>query len=485
MREIAPEALKRKFQDLNSHWEAGGIDPLTRAFPRRGYFDLLWPLVAQSQVHRAVILMGPRRVGKTILLHQIIQRLIDEGRPSNDVLYLSLDTPLFQGRSLESLLELFASDRPNGLQGAYVLLDEIQYLRNWDVELKVLVDRNPRTRIVASGSAAAALHHGTQESGAGRFTTFLLPPLTFAEYLDFTNLTDQLIESVEDATPPTTPDIERLNQEFIRYINFGGYPEAVFSRDIQQAPERFIRSDIIEKVLLRDLPSLYGIQDIQELQSLCTTLIYQAGNEVTLDALSKSSGVAKNTIKRYLAYLEAAFLIKTVSRVDASGKTFKRENYFKVYLSNPSIYAAIFGLVSADSEEIGSLVENAVFSQYMHSSTLFERIYYARWEGGAGEVDLIHLDDHLRPSEAIEVKWSDRFFERPWDLESLRHFAKRNGLQAVASTTRTQSGTKDLDGGPSIHFIPAAILCYWTGRLVVMGQNHIRPPWTSRAPMKT
>ena len=68
-----------------------------------------------------------------------------------------------------------------------------------------------------------------------------------------------------------------------------------------------------------------------------------------MDELSKSSGVAKNTIRRYLEYLEAAFLIRRVYRVDQNAKRFKRAVTFKVYLANPSMRSALFGPVTGDS----------------------------------------------------------------------------------------------------------------------------------------
>ena len=69
-------------------------------------------------------------------------------------------------------------------------------------------------------------------------------------------------------------DITKLNKLFIDYINYGGYPEVVFSQRIQENPGQFVRHDIIDKVLLRDLPSLYGITDVQELNSLFTMIAY-------------------------------------------------------------------------------------------------------------------------------------------------------------------------------------------------------------------
>ncbi|MGO8078069.1 hypothetical protein AB9F41_37630, partial [Rhizobium leguminosarum] len=78
----------------------------------------------------------------------------------------------------------------------------------------------------------------------------------------------------------------------------------------------FIRHDIIDKVLLRDLPSLYGISDVQELNSLFTMIAYQSGTQFSYEGLSKESGVKKDTLKKYINYLQAAFLVKVVRRTD-------------------------------------------------------------------------------------------------------------------------------------------------------------------------
>lgn len=137
-------------------------------------------------MRRAVVLIGPRRVGKTVMLKHLIQRLLDEGCAGTTILFVSLDTPLYSGHSLESMVRLFVDTHQHPPeQPLWVLFDEVQYLKDWEVHLKSLVDTFPRIRFVASGSAAAALRMKSRESGAGRFTEFVLPPLTFAEYLDF------------------------------------------------------------------------------------------------------------------------------------------------------------------------------------------------------------------------------------------------------------------------------------------------------------
>ena len=163
----------------------------------------------------------------------------------------------------------------------------------------------------------------------------------------------------------------------MRVINYGGYPEAIFSNEIQSDPGRYIKSDIIDKVLLRDLPSLYGIQDIQELNQLFAYLAYNTAQEVTLEGLSQNSGVSKNTIKKYIEYLEAAFLIRVVHRVDRNARRFKRATRFKVYLTNPSMRTALFGPIEAGDEDMGQMAETAIFAQCFHD--ISNKIYYARF----------------------------------------------------------------------------------------------------------
>jgi len=261
-------------------------------------------------------------------------------------------------------------------------------------------------------------------------------------------------------------DIETLNQKFVHYLNFGGYPEVVFSQAIQSDPGRYIRSDIIDKVLMKDLPSLYGIQDIQELNSLFTMLAFNTAGEVSLQSLSQRSGVAKNTIKRYIDYLQSAFLIKVVHRVDRSAKRFQRANYFKVYLTNPSIRAAVFSPLGADDEGIGALVETAVFSQWFHATDT--ELHYARWKGG--EVDIVCLRSGLEPAWAIEVKWSDAYALDPRKLNSLMQFCAEHPSCLAQCTTRTENLQGGLDGF-SVDFIPASIYCFLLGFTIIRGKQ--------------
>lgn len=465
MLQISQEDIENRLSFDNPWWatpSAGLEEPYTK-MPERSYLEPFLNLVKDRSVRRAIILMGPRRVGKTVILQQSIQKLIKAGAPANSVLFLSLETPIYTGVGLEKFVLLFQKKFGHRRNTQLtVIFDEIQYLSQWEVHLKSLVDSFPEIRFIASGSAAAALRLKSRESGAGRFTEFLLPPLTFAEYLRFVKKEAKLVSYNEEKTFQTS-NIAALNEQFLEYLNIGGYPEAVFNEAIRHDSGRYIKSDIVDKVLLRDLPQIYGIRDTQELNRLFTTLAYNTGNEVSLDELSKNSGVSKTTLNRYLEYLEAAFLIKRIYRIDQNAKRFQRATSFKVYLTNPSMRAALFGNVDGEDKAIGALAETALFAQWFHHPDWVENIHYARWS--SGEIDMVALSPTTqKPDWCVEVKWSDRPAK---DHKLLRHLAlfwsKHTENKSCLVTTKTFQGKVELEGR-SVSFTPTSLQVYLVGR---------------------
>lgn len=477
--EIPLQEVQRRLSLDNPWWRAGGgIDPEEARWPRRAYFPPFCRLALDTRVRRAVVLIGPRRVGKTVMLKHFVQRLLDEGVPGIRILFASLDTPLYSGRSLESLVRTFVDQHmhPAG-QTLWVIFDEVQYLKDWEVHLKSLVDTYAHIRFIASGSAAAALRMKSRESGAGRFTEFILPPLTFAEYLDFAGHEEALITERDENAGNSrylATDIDALNEEFLNYLNYGGFPEAVMNPAVRENPSRFLRQDIIDKVLLKDLPSLYGISDTQELNRFFNVLAFNTGNELGLEDLSKHSGITKQRLSEYLEYLEAAFLIRRVHRVDDNALRLKRARTFKVYLTNPSVRAALFGFVRGEDEAMGNLAETAVWSQWLHDTPISQSLHYARWKSGrqTREVDIVSIDLRTqKPRFAVEIKWSDRIPNQLKDLKGLQELAEKHPLaRQPLVTTRSYTGTAEVDG-TVIEFAPVALHCYTIARNLLRSKN--------------
>ncbi|OOG69987.1 ATP-binding protein [Flavobacterium sp. A45] len=458
-----------RLQYENPWWASGNVQQTYQDMSKRLYFDLFYPFVKETDIKRAVVLMGPRRVGKTVMMYHTIQELIKENIKPQKIFFIGIDNPIYMHLSLEDIL-LLAKEavQLDHLEGCFVFFDEIQYLNDWERHLKVLVDSYPKTKFVVSGSAAAALRLQSSESGAGRFTDFMLPPLTFHEYIHLKGLhhlvqSKTILYNGKEIPFFITHDNKTFNKEFFHYLNFGGYPEVVLSEKIQSDMGRYVKNDIVDKVLLRDLPSLYGIKDVQELNSFFSYLAYNTGNEFSFERLGKDSGIAKEIIKKYLEYLEAAFLIKVIHKIDDNAKKFKRVTSFKVYVTNSSLRTALFSPIVETDKETGNMVETAIFSQWMHRENL--DLKYARWKMGRseGEVDIVLLDNKLfKPQWCIEIKWSNRYVEKPQELNSLIHFCKQNNFKATLVTTIDISDNKIIEN-INITYVPAAVYAYNIG----------------------
>lgn len=464
--DIDAEDVSRGLLEDNPWWAEPGIDPAPD-FPRpREYFPALFALAWQRRVRRSVILMGSRRVGKTVLLLQLVRELIARRFPPDRIFYASLDSPIYHGQPLERLLHLYWQERNCGARDrSVVIFDEIQYLQDWEVHLKVLTDKYPACRFVASGSAGAALKRKSQESGAGRFTDFLLPPLAFAEYLSLRGLENEVVQpDASRGSGYRALDMDALNRHFADYLNFGGYPEPAMDSGVRRHARRFLRQDVIDKVLLRDLPSLYGIQDVQELNRLLAYVAYRSGQELSPKNLAAHSEVAQETVRRYLQYLEASFLTRRLSRVDDTGKTFQRARNFKVYLTNPSLRSALYGPLGQDDRGMGHQAETAVVGQWAHSPQAGD-FRYARWGSSRSrEVDLVRIHPGTQAADwACEVKWSDGHADEPRKLAGLLEFARKNGLPEVCATTRTRTERKRVNE-VWVEFVPTALHCYAVGR---------------------
>lgn len=464
MEPIKDSDIKLRIERDNPWWTSIEIKIPEAEFARRVYFGPFKVLALNFKIRRATILLGPRRVGKTFIIKQIIHEAIQEGFNPKGILYASIDAPIFSGLSLEKFLNFMPKETQN--ERRLVIFDEIQYLPDWEIHLKDLVDTYSNTKFIATGSAAAALKLKSQESGAGRFSEFMLPPLTFYEFLCFMKKEEELVEVKDDIY--YFNDIDSLNENFINYLNYGGYPEGVLNLEIRKNQEQFIRNDIIDKVLLKDLPNLYGIDNIQELNRLFSFLAYNAGSEASLENLSQGSGISKQTIKKYIEYLESAFLIIKLPTVNDNCRTFLRERNFKIYLNNPSMRAALFTpLNSNENDKIGHLAESAVFSQWQHSPD-FRHLRYARWKqgGNEGEVDIVYLTTSTeRPIWIGEIKWSDKVINNVHsEMKNIIHFLKKHdSVKSVVFTTKSSFNELEIENR-KLFIYPTAAYCYFVGR---------------------
>ena len=198
---------------------------------------------------------------------------------------------------------------------------------------------------------------------------------------------------------------------------------------------------------------------------MCIRDRFNTAQEVSPEGLSKHSGVSKATLLRYIDYLENAFLIRRIFRVDRNATQFKRQTHFKVFLQNPAIYAALFGKLTTTDSGFGHLAETSVLSHWMQLDKAAKSTYYARWKGG--EVDLVSMQQGAaKPVVAVEIKWSDLAASDKREISGALEFCAHKKLSRLWVTTKTVTADKNIDG-IDILFRPTSLCCLQWGQRIV------------------
>lgn len=386
-------------QGFNPWWSGKQVQ--APAF-RRLAFQVALQNLENPAIKRAILLTGPRRVGKTTILLQIAQKLATSPRRHpQSVLYLSLDHPLLKLWPLHETLRLYHETFwPEG-QEAVLLLDEIQYAEDWDRHLKILVDHKPFYKIVATGSVSPLLRRGEIESGVGRWTRVPTPPLSFFEFLRIRGEAAPLVP--EDLRPfdlfgrsagelaQIATQFKPLAPSFQRYLLVGGFPETAMMPDIATG-QRLLREDVVERVLKRDLTALFGIRNVADLERLFIYLCLHSGSILSVQACASALEVSHVTVANHLEALEASNLIYRLPQMAAGGKAALKVRH-KIYLKDAALRNAVLlkgEEVLANPTEMGLIVETAILrhlSAYYYRDT--PEILYWREPKTGVEVDIV------------------------------------------------------------------------------------------------
>ena len=423
---------------------------------------------------RAILLSGPRRVGKTTLLTQIADALIREGQDPKSVLYLSLDHPLLKLFSLRAILALYHEQiHAEGLP-ATLLLDEVQYSREWETEIKLLLGHQPQFRIVATGSASVVHKHKLAESGVGRWVTVPVPTLSFYEFLHIRG----------EAVPPISPrqrvsdlfaaapavftelaaQLRPLLPLFQRYLLVGGFPETARLPDIALC-QRLLREDVVERVLKRDMTALFGVRNVNELEKLFIYLCLHTGGILAHKTAATALETTTATVANHLALLEQANLIYRLPPAGLGGKkVLKARN--KYYLVDAALRNAVLlrgEEVLTNSQEMGLIVETTVL-RHLYAYYYRDTPEIAYWRDAATdkEVDIIvRSPAYTMP---FEIKYKDKTtLDRAGGLAA---YCATEGVKQAYLVTKSESdfGIARLDGIETRFLkIPAHILCYLLG----------------------
>lgn len=373
-----PDALGALLEDHNPWWSGSEA---RRAVPsvRRDLHGRLLKHVGNERERRALLILGPRQVGKTTLLLQLAEDLLKAGWPPGNLSYFSFDddrlTELVSAREIVDFAPVGISPQ----QPRLFLLDEISRAVNWAAWLKQEVDRG-HYRLIATDSAASLLRAAGAESGQGRWDEVVLEGLTFAEFLRLLAFPD---ESLQDL-------LRRIPNAVERYLQVGGFPEHARADDYRQARER-LRVDVAERAIGRDLLRL-GV-DVEQVRRLFVYLVQDSGAIFSAAKCAKDLGADHRSVDKWVALLEDARLIARLPRHARRPAAQLR--------SKPRIYASDHGLISAFTPGASLLPGQRVRAQAVEAAVYRHLREWARDTGA--EVTFFRQDDGLEADFVLEL----------------------------------------------------------------------------------
>lgn len=475
------EGILKVLTAYNPWWKTGMVNPkLAKSYKRFAFHEAVRRL-EQKEIRRSVVLTGTRRVGKTTILYQLIDHLLKKGIAPTKIIYVSMDHPMLKLSAFNDILECY-HENIHADWDCYYFFDEVQYAQDWDKWLKTIYDMQPDTKIVATGSASPVLMKGSQESGAGRWSVVAVPTMSFYEYCDLMNLEKPDLDPSVNITSlryksqqeraQIMLQLSKVYNHFSRYLQVGGFPELALAENDFMA-QQILREDVVDKVLKRDLPSLYPIRNSTELERIFLYLCNVSSSVVSIEAIAKElQGVSRPTVENYIRYLESANLIYQSWPIDMGGK--------KVLKASPKIYIADAALrnavlmdesILADPVEMGKVVETSV---YKHVATFYYQnatsVGYYRGGRKEKEIDIV-VEYANHKNILIEVKYREG--APVADDDAVCQFSKESSAAIIVTKNANDYGVHNSAGGDTLIRIPAFAFLYLLGHAEKNGYKGI------------
>ncbi len=411
----------------NPWWQAPNHVQIAR-LPRqpRPFLKGLLEALAQAQ---PLVLVGPKGVGKTVLVHHAIQSLLAKGLPPGNVCYLPAEHPGLADIDAETLLGHWTM-ACYGIQSEqvprYLFLDEIL---------------SPSWFHYEAGAPIPVLITSLQDRLEGlAWARHYLPPRTFSEFCA-TQAEPVGPRHEAGALAVNEALIQRLDLHLNAYLTPAHQPhDAVFDLDL------------LERALPhQEQMQRAGVASRGDLCTLLLTLARDTGQITSPELLTKRTGLAKNTISKYLTFLEDAQLVRRLHRISRWGGRLKRARTFRAFLTLPSLPHVLRGAPD-DEETVARAVTGALLAQLPLARSLVEHPWTER---GLGLAKL---------GATRKVQWAMELTYRDDDLqpEGLVGFCRIHHLEAAIMTTRTRFERLELQG-VTLNLVPLALQAYVLG----------------------
>ncbi len=325
---------------------------------------------------KAIIIMGPRQVGKSTLLKSLFGE-------KSDVLWINGDEPdirsIFDNATSTSLKAHIGDRR-------FVVIDEAQRINDIGINLKLIIDNMPGVQLVATGSSSFDLANKINEPLTGRKFEYRMFPLSFGEMVSHTSLLEE----------------KRLLKHRMVY---GYYPDVV----MDSGNEREILNNLASSYLFKDILSFDKIQKSEQLVRLLQCLALQIGSQVSYNELGQQVGLDSKTVEKYIGLLEKCYIIFRLTSFSRNLRNELKKSR-KIYFYDNGIRNAILGNYSLVENrmpaEIGALWENFAVAERMKRNA-YEKAYCNSWFWRSKEQQEIdYIEEADGKISAFEFKWN-------------------------------------------------------------------------------
>ena len=334
-------------------------------------------ILARITDRKAIILLGPRQVGKSTLMEQLKSSF------AQPVIMWNGDEA-----DIRNLLKNPTSTKLKVLIGnaKTLIIDEAQRIEDIGLTLKLIVDQIKEVKVIATGSSAFELANKTNESLTGRKWEYQLYPISFEEMVEYHGLLNE----------------KRLLQQ--RMV-FGYYPEIVN----HPGEERLRLKQLVDSYLYKDILIWERILKPEKLEKLLQALAFQVGSEVSYHELGQLAGLDNQTVEKYITLLEKAFIIFRLSALNRNLRNELKKSR-KIYFYDNGLRNAIINNFNAVTlrDDVGALWENFLMSErqkYLAYHDIDVLKYFWRTHT---QQEIDYIEEKNGEIDAYEFKWNSK-----------------------------------------------------------------------------
>ena len=363
-------------------------------------------ILKKLQPNKVVILYGARRVGKTMLVKEILANV------NEPILRLNGDDI-----NVHDKLSIRSIENYKQILGTYKLLyiDEAQKIPEIGLKLKLMIDEIEGLRIIISGSCSFDINKNAGEPLTGRKYTFTLYTLSENEYTQVENNMNKM---------------DKVRERLV----FGNYPELLHLPDRQDKVDYL--NEMISSYLLKDILVYEHIKNSQKIFNLLRLIAFQIGGEVSLQELGIQLGISKNTVEKYLDLLSKVFILHKVEGFSRNLRKEITKNSRWYFLDNGIRNAIIanFNPLQARND-IGPLWENYMISERLKyqeyrrisSNNYFWRTYEQQEIDWVEERDGSLFGYEFKWKEEkvkIPTQWKSAYPDASFELININNFSE-------------------------------------------------------------